>query len=620
MAQRNLTKTFSKWFGWGVKSSKNNGQSSPPYPTNINKETPIELPDRIQELYDYFIQLTHIDDVRLQDRLKRYQELRNMFMGHGTIAKSAVVTVNELLNSNPYSLPIQVEAKTSLRKKIETFWQDIGLYEELNAITTNVVRYGDGGIILSYNEDNAGISSIQSISPFQLTERVEFTPLQIAADLKNHSSLVYRITRRNIQMRDFMKAIQEDKDYAKSLEPRLFGFLVEDQVMAPWRFIHFRRETDDNIFYPYGWPTYMFQLGPYLKWDALWNLQTIARGTNFPIDHYTLKGFGQGGDPVSRSDRAWELMRKLQNLGMLYSKKEKVAIGEKRVSIENTFEWQKEEPGMRLSDIDDIDLASEDIWRSLITPRGYIDPTNGAFGASGVALTQQFKPFAYEAREIQKCIMKGVKLLTDIHLTLQGENIEELDYLITMPFPSAQEDRDQIGSMSDLLRLANDYIAALRDNFGGNMGDAIPADLVRMIYKKFLPFDAEWIEKAIDEYLKGKEEMQIEFPEGGGLNESSRLVEVVRKKKTLRKFTEKQYLETINTAEIKVLMEHVRGTLALNNKLYYSSRNRNKDFDPSFWVRNYNRKLNEKDLTNKETISNLDFRFTLPEKDNEEEI
>lgn len=619
MAKNNPLSLFSRWSGWTLKSSKRSTSSSSQQFQPIDNKTgeKVELPDRIQALLDTFLNSLQLDQLKKRSRFQRYMDMDEMYNNCPVVGKDRNNLVNEALNVDEDTLPIDVEAKGKLRKDILEFWENVGLYDKLHGLASEIEGHGDGGFILSYNKTNTGISKIIPITAYQLTERIEFLPFKVEEEIQKNGSMINQLTNQNVMIKDLIDSIKNDEDYSQAFEERLFGFVVGNYAMPPWRFIHFRRPTNEDPFYPFGKPAHIDTWAAYKKWDTSQSLMMIARGANFPIDKYKIK-LATTTDAVTKVMKAREIMSQMQNLGMLATRKEKQAIGETKIEIDDTIMYDQVRPAMSLNDVDDIAMLEEQIDKAIYSPRGYFDNTASFGGQTGVALIQQHKPFAREIRlGIQYPIMQGVKLMTDIHLILKGWKPEDLDYLITMPYPVTQADRDNISSQMDLLNLANSILDSLRDKIGGSMGDALPIELVRLVYKKVLPYTDDVIEDMIKTFDKNKDDVNVRYvdedPAQAGDMDTSSFIEPVSMSESKQKLieidfkrsgkkvrlTEQALKEKYEEAVISKYQEKVKWSRTIAGKHYYSSRNKHPDYDPSFFIKATKKKLTEKNLLKK---------------------
>lgn len=614
----------------------------------------LELPNRIQQLYDQFIAKNTVDPEKLRERFYRYKEIDGMTYGFSDIKKALNITADESVQSDENQIAITVTAKRKLKKEIEDFWEKIDIYNKIRSTILNIATYGDAGWILSYEKDFSGIKKVRPVDPYDITERIEFIPNKVDQEIRKNGSFLNQLYHTTSgKIKDLINSIKEDEDYSQAFEHRLFGFVIGNFAMPPWRFIHFRRDGEDNPFSPYGYPSYIHLLGPWKQVDTAWSLQILARGSSFPIDKLVIN-IPNVTDPETKFQKALEYARKYQNMGKGRTYKENSAVGETKIEVGDFITWEKIDPGIKFADIDDIELLEEKIYRGLYVPRGYFDATASAFGSSGVQLMQQFKPFAREVRANQEAFMEGVKLLTDIHLVLKGWSEEDMDYQISMPYPESQVDRDNIGSQNDLLRLANDILDAIRDKIGGSMGDALPIDLVRMVYKKVLPYDDETIEKWIKQFDKDKEDVNIRYIDGGDgadfdtdkdisqmepefdnefeantttdenqevveesirevTNLNKRMVEVYRvtrrnkdgkitESKVIKRLTEAQLLDIYDEATIFGFQKNNPRSRLIGNRVFFSSKVRHPDYDPTFIV-----KSGKKRLTEQKEFAKMDF-------------
>ena len=650
-----ISQISTKLFGWMYKDiPKSNNKNQTLSITDIKKAfelmnkdgSKVELPSNIDQLYQWWINKTGIKQEEFANRLQRYADMDEMYYGSPYIWKAVNLVADETIQADSNEVPITIEAKKKIRKEIEELFENTELFTILPAIIHNLVKYGDAALILS--TDEKGINKAIRVDPKEFKERMEFVPYKAKSEMMDTQSTLYKLSQTNVSIKDLVNSLNNEDDWTAAFEPRLFGFVAGDYAVPPWKFIHFRMLTNEGAFDPYGMPMFIHAIATYRQLQTALEMAVMARAASFPIDKHELN-FPNVMDPTQKVQMALMFMEQMENMGIGSSKKEGTAIGEKRVTIKDLYEHTLEEPGIKPGDVDDVELLLEMLEQATGIPRAYLDPSSSGFGMSGVALTQQWKPFARMIYKVQSAVIAGISLMIKIHLMLKGYDEKDIDFVLSMPYPESQTDRDIIGSQSDLLRLANEILDAIRDKIGGSMGDALPIELVKMVYSKILPYDDETIQKWIKQFDKDKEDVNIRYvetpPEQDGfdigpdgepipdmeelnadetpnLPMGERKIKFVQqlsegKEKTLLVMHEKELTEKVQEAFMEKFQDYIQHEKVYKRRHWYSSRVKNSDVDIKEYLKNNKKKLNE--IVDKIKAGSHDGENYVGEKLNESE-
>lgn len=534
-----------------------------------------KLPTMMQFFWDYFIQKCHTNEENLQHRFSRYRDMDQAFYNSGLIGRSIKLVADEVVQSDTNRQPLMVEAPKKQKDFILELFEKTNIYSLLKSTAMNVIKYGDAGWGLSLS--NKGVEEILPVKVFNITDRIEFTPQEVAEQLRINNSQLSNLSSM-FRVNQLIKSIQETENYASYLKSYLFGFQIGELVMPPWRFLHFRNFTTESPFFPFGMPLFVNSLAPYSQYDAAMTLQIAARGANFPRE--VLKIFMPNvSNPTEKMDFLAEFINMIENIGISKVEKESQGVGERIYTLDGVYEYQLEDPRIELGKMEDADMLREDIIASLGIPRNYIDPSDGGFGDSGVALAQKFKPFARMVFSIQQALMEQISQMCKIHMIQSNEfKLEDIDFRLSMPYPEEMADSEALRTQSDQIRLAQDLLQTLSDQFLA--GDAMPDEVSKDILMKILPYDdvamAKWFKdikkhkKTLDDdadgYLDKDEQLE-------STNQSWIKLENKMGKTKLREVIE----EKVFNFKQKNMKEGV-----MHGEHYYSSKNRNRDFDPGF--------------------------------------
>jgi len=554
-----------------------------------------------------------------------YDDMDLLYFNAAQISKSTEIWIDEILQADSNNQTMFVEAKQKVKKYIEKFFDDINLNELLRPTVADIVQYGNAGWVLGF--DNKGINEVKRINIRYLKERMEFSPIDLHAALKDGTNKIHAYRNSINSINDLIDMIQNKENEASYFKEYLLGFIVEDKILPPWKFLHFRNLTNKSPFAPFGIPTFIHAMAPYRQYDAAMALQMVARGAMFPKSVYKLK-LPNIVSPTEKFAKAAEFMNEMLNSGFGSAKKELPGIGDVIVTIDDLFDYEQISADIELKGIDDIKLLKDDIYDACLLPRKLIDPSDSGFGDSGVAYIEQFKPFARMIYRFQSILLNNISQLIKIHLMHTGDfELDEIEFSLSMPYPEAQTNNDLISAQSSLLDLANNIIGAIEDRVTG--GEKLPPELIKTIYHKFLPYDASTVDFWVDEAVKAKDNGETISDESddfdtelNNINIDSEEPEIneegkynlkernIRSRKSWRllesKIGKKKLKETIEDISFECFVNSSLRDGSLKGRHYYTSKNKYTDFNLKEFAEIRKKGLNKLKEKNKSYVNRFD--------------
>lgn len=466
------------------------------------------LSPNAKQLFDVWNQSMYFDRNEAKDRQRLFEDMDRAYFNSAIIGKAVKLTADEVVQADLNTLPIGVEAGRKQRKFILDLFDKIGLYYKVHSLAEDVILYGNAGLMPGF--DSKGISEVTSIDVYDIKDRIEFNAADIEKQLRSSGSLLYRM--QSYQRIDaLIKSIQTSETYNADFKPHLFGFQIGEEVVAPWRFIHFRNHTSKNPFRPFGMPMYMNSIAPYRQYDAGLSLQVAARGARFPIDKYELN-FPETLNPTTKVEKVLEFINQIENSGMRGVPKEGIGIGERIVTIKDLFDFDQIVPNIDIGRIDDLDLLKEDLIESTDIPANFFIAGKDGWGNSGISLVQQYKPFARRVYRVQSILLEGLTQLVKIAMIQSNQfSLDEIDFILTMPYPESQTSPEVITSQGDLISLANTVLDSLADKLFGGTAAELPVEVIRQVYHQILPYDQSRIDSWINTIEKDRNKMNKEM-------------------------------------------------------------------------------------------------------------
>ena len=450
------------------------------------------FPEEVKALASYWMNNCHDSLDSWRSRQELYQDMDMLYYNSVLISRAIELVADECIQADSNDQFIFIEAKPNIKQDIQEFFDKISLTEKTRPTILDIIQYGNAGWVLDLTE--GGVGEVISVDIRDIKDRLQFTPFEVAQKMRGGTDNTFSNFKSIDRMKQLLDTIENtEEDYLTRFKSYCFGFQIGDYVIPPWSFIHFRNMTNKSVFKPFGVPVFIHSVAPYRQLDAAMTLNVLAKGASFPRSVYKLN-FPNSVNPADKLEKAVEFMKELQNAGINQTSKEDMGVGEVLVTIKDLYEFELESPDINVSNSDEINTLRDDLIISTMLPRSLLDPNDGTFGTSGVSLTEQFKPFARMIYRIQSAYLQGLTQLVKIHLIQSNKYaLEDIDFILSMPYPESQTNQDIISSQNSLLDLAGNVVAALEDKLMG--GEKLPLNIIKSIYQKFLPYDDDVIEK-----------------------------------------------------------------------------------------------------------------------------
>lgn len=491
----------------------------------------VNFPTDVKRAMDYFLQNNQIYNPN-RDRYELYKSLLFMVRNSGLMLSALQTYITETIEMNNGEKPIQIK---SVDKDVERYfykWLDsIGFnYNLLNELVYDLVLLGDSFLLHSIDLTK-GIKEIELIDPFIVRNRIELNvnkAVEFASwsnTQKNFTSTYQSLS----QIADMVKNMDDEntldtfeffRSYTMGYELK---YSVDDEekyrALPPWALTHFRLFTTKSEFFPFGRPLFINSLAPFQSYKTTEMLIDMLRVASFPKEVIKIKG-GNSLSPMDRMVRVNETRQFLENITPVTNTKDNIGVGERIYTIEDLFTYEIQESGVTMDKLGDLDAKLTDLILSTAIPDSLLIPSRGAGGIGGEssqALYFNNKIFQKRVESIKSAILEGFSSMFRLHLTLadrfKGENTE---FELSMPINAEMFNADKIQQLNDLFMLADTVINNLATALGVESSQ-IPADILKDIFRNYLPVDAATIEKWIDTILKIKDDQ--DNPEGDNVDE-----------------------------------------------------------------------------------------------------
>lgn len=457
-----------------------------------------------------------VDPMLAEDRLYRYDEMDDMYFNSPFVSRAVEMEKDNTLSAETTPRIITPQSENEkLLSEITDFFDAVGMDEVVTSVTDNLIRFGDAFVAIVYGEN--GVTDVPVIDPRDVQERVEFSPIEVSKQLQNYGNPFFKTISNDAKIKAFLDGLSDGyDDYSTYFKTYLIGFVVSNFFLPPWRCVHFRDLATSDAFYPYGTPSYIHALYPYKQLDFGMTMQGLLRRANFPTEIVSVVMERQGMSFTEAAEYILRVRQEMENMGVSDTRKEDVALGERLYLPQDLISFDSNSPGIDLSDIEDLEMLRDDVVVAMGIPRSLVDPHSGVFGDSGVAFIEQFKPFARKVFKKQREIMAKVETITKLHLIAKGYALDEIDgkFYLEMEFPYSQLSSDSISNQKDLLDLAGTIIDDFRERLFGDEDIPLPVEVVKKIYKEFLPYENEFVDDILADYIKAKGLADNDLPQG----------------------------------------------------------------------------------------------------------
>lgn len=458
----------------------------------------------IQRLLEKWSTQVNVNYNSWDSRKELVGDLDQMYYNSPIVSKAVILSRDETLQADANFRVLGIEAKDKRQEDfLYRFIEDTKMESLLRDTIFNIILYGDAGWVPSITDK--GYESFHPVDILDIQDILEFKGSDILNYQSNGSKNNYDY-KPNIQnllqvdkIKALVQAIEEYHNVSDLFKVYNLGYRVSNLILPPWGFVHFRNYSTRSPFKPFGMPMLLHCMAPYRAREMAMSLQIAARGSKFPMMRFKIKLPNSSMMPTDQLEAVTEFINELDNSGLYSVRKETVGIGERVFTIEELFEVDILKNEIDLADISDIEMLRNDEIDSTQVPRSVFDPNAGTLPVSGVSFIQQSRPFGRFIYGIQSIILDTLSNVCKLHMILSNKfSLEEIDFMMTMPYPEAQTDKEIISSQSDLIGLSGTILDTLAQRLLGDSSAPLPIDLVRNVFTQILPYDKsridDWVE------------------------------------------------------------------------------------------------------------------------------
>lgn len=486
----------------------------------------VRLSSSLDHLFNSYLNETTIVYSDIQERQERLSELRFAVTNSPYLSRVCRLCADEatMIDDQNRILTVESPSKAFMSRCYELFSQWGITQQRINSTCFELEQYGEA--VWANKVTRSGVERITPLRAPDLVERLEFSPVHMAEVEEQLANGTDVNKSRKSKIEQLLKMFKEkdtlnglNDDFADMYDTKLLGFEFHDGIIAPpWDVTHFRYNPDCSEFFPYGTPPLLFCLGPFKRAYSLWTLQGLARAASFPVQLYTVKGT-EGVGVETAFETVNNVREEYENIGVTPQSNslEVYTVNTKVWAPEGLLDLKILESKVDYNFTDDIELAENAVAFAAGVPRGYLDPQKDAWGVSGIALTEQFKPFATHIFSIQSAFLQGIGELIRLHFAITGEFDYNTPFILSMRFPAEEASDDRRQAKSASIELSQSILELLQSVLCMEDGDALPEDVVTDILSKYTFLDPTDIQRwvRLSSLAKAQYDMEREQEEGG---------------------------------------------------------------------------------------------------------
>ena len=469
---------------------------------SIFEKTP--LASNLEKYFDSYLNDNMISYADIRERQARLNMLSDMYYNEVYIARVVELVADEATQLDAQNRILAVEspnlAFTQRCYELFSLWGITA--QRIHKVCMDLELYGEA-FWANKITPNAGVVKIIPVSVNNVMERLEFSPEKMAKYLAERDGFMKASQNRSAKVKaliDLIKANQAvniSENFADVFDTKLLGFELHDGlVVPPWALTHFRYDADSTEFFPYGRPPLLHCLTPYKQMWSTMTLQGLARMMSFPLTLYKVH-VPEGTSPGRAYDIVNEVREEFDNLGVSPASvgSEVYTVNTKIWLPDGLLEIDTKENKIDIGSVEDLELYMKRMASASGVPKGYLDPTEESWGTSGIALMEQYKPFARHVSEIQQNFLTELGALIRLHFAITGEFDYNTPFILSMRFPAKEMSEEQRNGRTASMELTTSIMELLKTSLGLGDDEGLPVEVIKDILTKYTFLDPTDIQK-----------------------------------------------------------------------------------------------------------------------------
>ena len=564
-----------------------------------DKVRPIEMPSAMEQTYQYLV--NNMNTAPYMDNAYRFLRYKDMKMACTTepiLDTATKIYVSEAYTSEYGKNLVQIKAKDSkLEKYFYKWFEDVGFTENvIRDIFTNLVMYGDAFWINGISmEGKQGITKITPISPFLVSERIEFN-VGMVEEKKQWFQMALNLANTYPSLQQIVDIISNEdvEDVSKLYESYLFGYTLklwahesgdndsEDEKdvkgVPPWAVAHCRLFTTDKDFFPFGKPMFLSAIPTFKSYKTTQLLIDMLRSQSFPREHYSIH-CDENSDPFTRNLRISEAKNFIEGITPQTQNQDGLSVGSKIFSCDGLIDYELLDPSIDLESLGDLEAKKYSMCMATGIPMTYLCPEEGEGlgGDNAEKLYYLNKIFQRRVDALRRAFLEELDETFRMHLLLTEEfDGDKSEFELSIENPVQDLTSDKISQISDVFGLAQEILNVLASSFGLDRGESLSPNIVKSVLTQYLPVEKDVISKWVDEVYHCAEEEnkdsdsdnedENEKPKDNMFSKKNNLFESLQEKRIMEKCGEK-----LNEEYFKYKKEHGMTEGQIGNRYYYNN-------------------------------------------------
>ena len=556
----------------------------------------IELPSALEQTYQYLI--SNMNTMPYCDNMYRFLRYKDMKMACTTepILETATrIYVSEAYTSEYGKNLVQIKAKDSkLEKYFYKWFEDVGFTENvIRDVFTNLVMYGDAFWVNGIDmEGKGGITKITMLSPFLVTDRIEFN-VGMVNEKQEWFRMALNLANTYPSLQQIVDIVSEKnvEDISKLYQSYLFGYTLKlyaeeenennpqdvENVkgVPPWCIAHCRLFTTDKEFAPFGKPMFLSAIPTFKSYKTTQLLIDMLRSQSFPREHYSIH-CDENSDPFTRNLRISEAKNFIEGITPQTQNQDGLSVGSKIFSCDGLIDYELLDPSIDLDALGDLEEKKYSLCMATGIPMTYLCPEEGEGlgGDSAEKLYYLNKIFQRRVDALRRAFLEELDETFRMHLLLTEEfDGDKSEFELSIENPMQDMTSDKISQISDVFGLAQEVVNTISTCAGLERGDRVAPNIVKSVLTQYLPVEKDVINKWIDEIYGSAEEEENQnndedegkpkdnlFDKKPNLFESRQIMEKIEESKN-----------KINEEYFKYKKEHGMTEGQIGNRYYYNN-------------------------------------------------
>jgi len=502
--KQGLQNFLSALFGWRRSADKNT-QSQKPFEfvsVDVNSaqrlaQTTIEkvlsagkLSSKLEELFNSWLQDTSDSIAEIANRRARVDQLTYAVQNDPFIGRVVKLYADEATQLDVQDRLIGIETPDPrMTKRMYDLLNQWGITQtRVRASMLQLAQYGDCFWAQSISEN--GVERVIPLKQLDVTDRLEFNPVEALERMKRMDGFGVMASK-YAMIQQMLNDLSDTGDFADLFNTKLFGFVVQDDlVVPPWNITHFRVDGDGSEFFPFGVSPILNTLAPFKLTASTITLQSIARILSFPVTLYKVKT-APGTDEARQFTTVNRVREEYDNIGV------SPAGGNSEVYTVNTKIWMPDgllDVDVKSSQVDfgftdDIEMYQDRVAVATGVPKGYLVQEWGGFGNSAISLVEQFKPFARAVYSLQSAFLEGLANLFRLHFAITGEFDFSVPFTLSLRYPAEEASDEKNTTRQNSIDVASSVIDLIKTAVGAEEDEGLPPEVIKDIIAKYTFLD-----------------------------------------------------------------------------------------------------------------------------------